>query len=164
MHIRPYFIWQWPVKVKFKFCWGRNRLLACISQPASHTASLTPVCRSPTGFSSKRSFHFLLLWRKTFYLHPPLTRVAGLHWKSIFCVRWLNCWKAKPRLTKNLQMRASISISNIMANLGFSVPCSKLQWQWSWVNVETLECISEVLWCVEHIAEIECRCVSAAWC
>jgi len=48
-----------------------------------------------------------------------------------------------------------------MANLGFSVPFSQLQWQWSWVNVE---CISEVLRCVEHIAEIERRCMSAAWC
>jgi len=31
-----------------------------------------------------------------------------------------------------------------------------LQWQWSWVNVQ---CISEVLRCVEHIADIECKCV-----
>ena len=124
-------------------------------------ASLTPVCRSPLldSAASEVSTVCSCSARPSIY-----TGVAGLRKKSIFCVRWLNCWKVKqarrsPRSYKCVSFLKSIS--NIMANLGFSVHCSKLQWQWSGVNVE---CISEVLRCVEHIAEIECRCASVTWC
>ena len=87
-------------------------------------------CRSPTGFSSKQSFHSLLLWHTTFCLH----RRYRLTWKESF-VCGDNCRESEtgsPRIYIFVPFLKSIR--NVMANLGFGVLCSKLQWQWTWVS------------------------------